>query len=167
MQAAMGALAIAGPIIKGIGGYKAAQANARALDAAGVDAARAGAAQEADIRAAAARAIGEQSAAQFSNGFLGGTGTAIDTLRESQINAALDALRVRRDASMKLQSYQAEASNQRRQGTFALVEGLIGAGNAAYAQNADWAAAKVGTRAPAPSSAPQATGVLYDPRTQF
>lgn len=139
------ALAVAGPIIKGIGAYSASRANARALEAQATETLNAGAAQEADLRVSARAAIGEQVAAQASNGFMGGTGSALDTLRESQINAALDVLRIRRDASVKASTLQSQAKEVRRQGVFSAAGALIGAGSAAIGMKQDWAAASSGS----------------------
>lgn len=139
--------AIAGPIIQGIGGFKAAQANAAGLDAQAWEEQQAAVAQEADLRAQARAAIGEQLAAQFSGGIEGGTGSPLDYLRESQINAALDVLRIRREGTVKAQTLKKQASAARTQGYFALASGLLGAGSAAGNMKTDWAAARSGTSA--------------------
>lgn len=140
-------LAAAGPIIEGIGRYKAGRANARALEAQAVEEANAGAAQELDLRKQAREAIGQQVAAQFSGGFMGGTGSALDSLRESQINAALDVLRIQREGQVKVQTLKKQAGVQRSQAGFALASGLIGGASAALGMKSDWAAARSGTSA--------------------
>lgn len=140
-------LAVAGPIIQGVGQFKASRANANALDAQAFEEAQATAAQEADLRASAREAIGSQVAAQFSGGFEGGTGSALDSLRESQINAALDVLRIRREGTVKATTLRKQASNTRTQGNFALASSLIGAGAQAFGMKSDWAAARAGTSA--------------------
>lgn len=142
MQAMPLILSIAGPVLKGAAGYGAGQQNAAALEAQANEEALAGAQTELRIRDSARKAIGEQLAAQGSNGFLGGTGSALEALTESQVNAALDAMLVRRDAAMKSSALREQAGMQRRQAKLSVVEGLIGAGSAYLATKADWAAVK-------------------------
>lgn len=138
----MEALQMAGSVIKGIGGFVSARHNAGVLDRQALEEERTGNAQALVVRDRARKAIGEQIGAQFSNGFQGGTGSALDALTESQINATLDMLEVRRQAAFKAKAARSGASQQRTQGWFSLAEGLIGAGTAAAGQNSDWAAAK-------------------------
>lgn len=138
-------LAVAGPLIKGASAWSAAKANSRALESQATEELNAGSAQERDIRVQSRAAIGEQVAAQFGNGFLGGTGSALDSLRESQINAALDVLRIRREASVKATTLRTQAKDVRRQGLFSAASALIGAGSAAIGMKSDWAAATAGS----------------------
>lgn len=141
------AAAIAGPIIQGIGQFKASQANAAALDAQAWEDQQAAVQQEADLRMQAREAIGQQLASQFSGGIEGGTGSALDYLRESQINAALDVLRIRREGTVKAQTLRKQASATRTQGYFQLATSLLGSASAAKGMNNDWAAARAGTSA--------------------
>jgi hypothetical protein len=138
------AMAIGGNIVKGVGSFFAGQSNAKALRAASREELIAGAAQEAQIREVARKAIGEQVAGQFSNGFQGGTGTALDALQESAVNAAIDAMRVRREASMRAANLRKQGQQAATQSWFDLASGLMGAGSAAYGMKADWAAARQG-----------------------
>lgn len=140
-----GALAVGGALLKGASAWSAAKANARALEGQADEEQNAGAAQERDIRVQSRAAIGEQVAAQASNGFMGGTGSALDSLRESQINAALDVLRIRREASVKATTLRTQAKNVRRQGAFSAAGALIGAASSAIGMKADWAAASAGS----------------------
>lgn len=153
-------LPIVGNLVQRQAGYDAAQANAAQSDAAATDALRTGTADEAVVRDRARKVMGEQVAAQFANGFQGGTGSALDALAESQINATLDALRVRRDAMARATTYRYQAKMERRQGAFALASGILGAGSAIYQQQQDWAAARSGVtpRTSAPRSAPTTDG---------
>lgn len=141
------ALAIGASVVQGIGAFKASRANASAMEAQAIEEANASAAQELDLRRQARAAIGEQVAAQHSGGFMGGTGSALDTLRESQINAALDVLRIRREGTVKAQTLRTQASNTRTQGNFALASGLLGGASTAVGMKGDWAAARSGTSA--------------------
>jgi hypothetical protein len=149
-------LTLAAGAAKGIAGMNAGQQNKRALFGQAREELIAGNEQQLRIRDAARIAMGEQVAAQSSNGFFGGTGSAIDALRESQINAALDALTVRREAEAKARSLRAQGRQASQQGKFALVESIIGTGSQLLGQKSDWAAARSGQR-PAPS--PKAGGI--------
>ena len=102
----------------------------------------AAAAQELRIRESARKAIGEQVAAQFSNGFLGGTGSALDALAESQINATMDALQVRRDAMAKARALRAEGDQRSAAGKFGAAEAILGAASSVIGMKSDWAAVK-------------------------
>lgn len=134
----------AGSVIKGVGGMKAGNANARALNREARGTELQGVAEEARVRDAARASMGEQIAAQFANGMQGGTGSALDALRESKVNAALDILEIRRQANARAMELRAQGRQQKRQGRFALVEGLIGAGSSIASANADWADARRG-----------------------
>lgn len=139
--------AIAGNIVKGVGGFMSARHNSKVLKKGAIEEENTANAQVLRVREDARRAIGQQLAGQFSNGFEGGSGSAIDALTESQVNAALDALTIRRDAAFKAAGMRSEAKNQRRQGWFSLAEGLLGAGSSAAGMGDDWAQAKRGTTA--------------------
>lgn len=139
------ALAVGGAIVKGVSAYSASRANARGLDNQADEELRASVAQESDLRVSARAAIGEQMAAQGSNGFMGGTGSALDTLRESQINAALDVLRIRREGQVKASTLKAQAKEVRRQGVFSAASALIGGASSLIGMKSDWAAASAGS----------------------
>lgn len=141
------ALQAVGSIVQGVGGFAASRSNANALDAQALEEQRAALQQEADLRAQARAVIGGQIAAQFSGGFEGGTGSALDAVRESQINAALDVLRIRREGTVKATTLRKQASNTRTQGWFSLASGLLGAGATVANSKSDWAAARSGTTA--------------------
>lgn len=156
-------LAVGGAVLKGASAWSASRANGRALDAQAQEELNAGTAQEADLRIQSRAAIGEQVAAQFSNGFMGGTGSALDTLRESQINAALDVLRIRREASVKATTLRAQASQVRKQGVFSAAGALIGAASSAIGMKQDWAAASAGSSVQSGAyGAPASGGIVGD-----
>lgn len=148
------ALMAAGSIVKGVGGLKAGNANARALNREARGTELQGVAEEARVRDAARASMGEQIAAQFANGMQGGTGSALDALRESKVNAALDILEIRRQANARAMELRAQGRQQKRQGRFALIEGLIGAASAGYQANQDWADARRGQSQPQNKPAP-------------
>lgn len=144
MEKLAGPLAIGGKLIQGFGGLQAGNAARKAAYAQAREAENVGAAQELRVRENARKAIGQQVAAQFSNGMLGGTGSALDALMESQVNAALDAMQVRRDAAGRAAAMRAEGDNARAEGRWGLAGALLGAANAAVGMKDDWAAARRG-----------------------
>lgn len=143
-MALLAAAAIAGNLLQGIASLRAGRQNAAALRAAATDALRTGAAQEAQLREVARKAIGEQVAAQSGNGFVGNVGTAVDALHESQVNAALDAMRIRNAAQSKADGFNFQARTAEEQAWFSLATSMLGAGTTAYNQSQDWKAARAG-----------------------
>ena len=145
----MEAAQAAGQLIGGVGAYEAGKYNQATANTEAIETERAGAAQELQIREAARQAIGQQVAAQGSNGFAMGTGSAIDALAQSQVNAALDALTLRRQAAAQARAKRISGSIARAQGDNALVQGMLGAA----ATSIDWASQRnsiqAGTTAPA------------------
>lgn len=136
------ALMVAGSLVKGVGALKAGNANY----AAGMEAARErealGAEEERRIREQARAAIGDQFEALGSGGFVANTGTGLDALRESQVQAALDVLSVRRSRGSEARALRVEARNARREGRFALAGEIIGAGSGLLKMKNDWAQAR-------------------------
>jgi len=139
-----GAFAIGGQLIKGFASFSAGQSNAKALREQARQERIAGTAQEAQIREISRKAIGDQLAAQGASGFQVGTGSALDALHESAVNAAIDALRVRREAALRAGNYDQQASRAATASWFDLASGLIGAGATAKGMKTDWAAARSG-----------------------
>lgn len=134
-------IAAAGSLVQGVGGLMAGNANAKAARRQGAEERRNAAAQIRRVRTDARRQIGEQYAAMAGNGFEGAAsgGTALDALQESQIEAALDVLELRRQGTLRGQALDYEAAQQKRQGRFALVSGILGAGSSYLRADADWA----------------------------
>jgi hypothetical protein len=131
----MEAAQAAGQLIGGVGAYEAGKFNKATADTEAIEAERAGAADELRVRDAARQAMGDQIAAQGANGFQQGTGSALDALAQSQVNAALDALTVRRQAAAQARSKRISGSIAKAQGENALVQGMMGAA----ATSIDWA----------------------------
>jgi hypothetical protein len=104
----------------GVSSWRAGMANANALNAGADGVLRQGAAQESDVRYQSRKAIGAQAAAQWSNGFMGGTGSALDSVYESQVSAALDALRIRQGAQDQANSMNFQARLAREGAWFGL-----------------------------------------------
>lgn len=138
------AAAAGGKIIGGIGALKAGNANSKALKTQARGELIAGAQEEARIREAARVAMGDQLASQFGNGLEGGSGSALDALRESKIQAVLDTLEIRRGARIKSDELRARAKMEKRQGRFALAGALVGAAGDVAGMSADWADARRG-----------------------
>lgn len=155
MAAAALPLMIAGQVVGGIGGLASGLSNSSALRRQARGELQAGVDEETRIREAARASMGEQIAAQFSNGMMGGTGSALDALRESAINAKLDALEIRRDAMGRAKALRARAKQEKIGGYFALAEGLIGAAGSFAGAKADWADARRGQSGGRP---PQGSG---------
>ena len=139
-----GVLGVLGPLAQGVGGYRAGNFNAAAREVDATNAERDGAAEEAQIRDSARMAIGQQLAAQGANGFQMGTGSALDALTQSQINATLDALTARRAAAAKATTLRVSGAIEKAKGRNALLEGLTGAASALAGYSSDWAAARSG-----------------------
>lgn len=138
-------LMIGGKVIQGVGAYKAGKANSKALMAERRDTMRQGAERELQTRHAARKAMGDQIAAQFSNGMMGGTGSALDALRESQIEAALDVMAIRQETAGRSAQLKSQAKSERTKGKFALAGSIIGAASDAFGMASDWGAANSGS----------------------
>lgn len=83
--------------------------------------------QVADL--AKARAVeGDSLAASAANGVAVGTGSALDSIRQSAINAQFDVLNARNAATAKSNAYLADASAQKAKAKSAILSGLLGAG---------------------------------------
>lgn len=143
------ALAVGSSVMKGVAGYEAGRKNRNNAYAQAREQENLGVATEARIRDGARMQMGDQIAAQFSNGFMGGSGSALDALTQSQINAAMDALNVRREAASKAASLRASGDMAMSEGRMALVGSLFDAGSSIVGMKSDWAAAKSGMT-PAP-----------------
>ncbi|WP_324694604.1 hypothetical protein [Novosphingobium sp. RL4] len=148
-------------VTKGIGGFVASRQQSKALKRQAREEENAGAAQSLRIREQARKVIGQQLAAQSSNGFMGGTGSALDALTESQVNAALDAMTVIRDAGTKAQSLRYEAKMKRTEGWFSLASGLLGSASSVSGMRDDWAQAGQGQSQASMQSMPDNFQVIY------
>jgi hypothetical protein len=138
MQAAA-PLMIAGSLVQGVAGFRSGQANAAAAKQNARQAELEGVAQEQEVRRAARMAMGQQVGAQAESGFQIGTGTALDSLRESAVNAEMDILNVRRKAQSAAAQQRQQAKAAKMEGVSALVGGLTGAAAAAAGMKADYA----------------------------
>lgn len=142
MAAALPFLAVAGPVAQGIAGLSAARANARAAEEAAREREVQGAEEERRIRAEARAVIGDQFEGLGSGGFVANTGSGLDALRESQVQAALDVLTLRRSRGSEARSLRVQASNARSEGRFGLAGGIIGGATSLGKLLNDWAQAR-------------------------
>lgn len=137
----------------GFAQYQAARANAAYATANAqstlTDAAQAEEASNARYRAA----IGEQLAAQGASGFAMGTGSALDALTASRVNEAQAAMDINRQAQVRAQIYDAQASMYRRSATMGLFSGILKGASTLLNNRIDYAnanaAAGFDPRAPA------------------
>lgn len=116
-----------GKIIEGTAAYDSGKYNQAASQNQAINAERDGTVVEGRVRDAARLAIGQQIGAQGADGFQMGTGSAIDALTQSQINATLDALTARRTAAAKAQGLRAQGDLAYTAGKNARVQGYLGA----------------------------------------
>ena len=124
-----------GNMVGGMASYENGKYNRDLSNTMATEAERDGAVSESRVRDAARMAIGQQVAAQGANGFQQGTGSAIDALTQSQINATLDALTIRRQAASRARGLRIQGAQANSAGSNALVQGMFGAA----AHGVDWA----------------------------
>lgn len=143
----LAAAAAGATLIQGASGFLASRSNARALKGQMRDERAATRDAELDQRAEARKAIGAQLAAQYANGLEGGSGTTLDALRESLVNAAVDAQRIRRDGAGRVEQLRRRRSIEQRSGYMDLAASMIGAASGFERVRSDWAQARVGSNA--------------------
>lgn len=131
-----------GKMFQGIAANKAGKFNEKVDEANAINALREGTAQVQRIRDASRIALGQQVGAQAESGFEVGTGTAIDSLVESQTNAELDAMDAMRQARSRYNASMLEGQQARREGKNALISGLFGAAASVVGGVSDYATAK-------------------------
>lgn len=142
MQAAAVGMQAAGSIVQGVGAYQQGQFNKKVEQVNAINEERDAAAEIARIRDSARLAMGRQIGAQAESGFEVGTGTNLDSLRESAIGAELDVLNVRRRGASAAAARRAQGEIAAEQGKQALIGGLFGAAGAVASYKADYANGK-------------------------
>ncbi len=137
-------LALGSGIAKGVGGLMAGNSRAKSLRGQAREERVAASGQIRRVREDARRKIGEQYALLAGSGLEGAAsgGTAMDALRESQVEVALDVLELRRQGVTRSQALDREAKLAKREGRFALVEGILGGATEAFGMQSDWAQAR-------------------------
>jgi hypothetical protein len=141
-----------GKVIQGIGASTAGSQSQKILDQEATQTQQAGVQQELQLRASARQAIGEQVAGQFSNGFLGGTGSALDLLHQSQVNAALDVMNLRQQYTSKAQALQFQGEQAEAAGRSQLIGSLFSAAGGLISKKEDWATSRMGLLPATPAS---------------
>jgi hypothetical protein len=144
----MEAMQAAGQVVGGVASYESGKFNRGMNRVEAVELERGGVAEEARVREAARAAIGQQLAAQGGNGFQMGAGSALDALTQSQVDAALDALTIRREAAGRARAARIGGDIAYAAGSNALVQGMMGAAASVHSARSDWAAARQGSTAP-------------------
>lgn len=136
------AITAGGQVVKGIAANKAGKFNQKVDEANAVDALREGTAQVSRIRDASRIALGRQIGAQGESGFEVGTGTAIESLLESQTNSELDAMDASRTARSRYNAYMLSGQQARSEGKNAMISGLIGAAGSVASGVQDYASGR-------------------------
>lgn len=148
------AMQAAGQVVGGVASYETGKYNRKLSRVEAIEAERAGAAERVRILANARATMGEQVAAQGANGFQQGSGSALDALANSQVNAALDAMNVRAEAAGRARAARIQGDLAYSAGVNSMVGGMFGAASSAVSQQKDWASARRGsTPQPAPRGA--------------
>lgn len=139
-------IAAGASIAKGVGGLMAGNENRKRAYEAAREKRGAAAAQGRRIREDARRKHGALLADLAGGGLMGasGGGTAMDLLRESELEAALDVMEARRQGDFEGRALEEEGDAARRRGRFALLEGVLGAGSQFLGMKHDWAQARKG-----------------------
>jgi hypothetical protein len=151
------ALGAVGKLVQGVAASNAGSASQKILNQEAQETSAAGVQQELQLRASAREAIGNQVAGQFSNGFLGGTGSALDLLHQSQVNAALDVMNLRTQWSSRAQALQVQGEQAKAAGQSQLVGSLFSAAGGAFKGAEDWASARSGLSSPTAQAQPMIT----------
>jgi hypothetical protein len=144
MQAIPLGLMVLGSVVKGVAGFQAGKANRSIASANARTTLEEGNAQAIRIRNLSRIQLGRQIGAQAESGFQIGTGSAIDSLVESQTSAELDAMDAMRQAKSRANAYQAQGNAAYQEGKFALASGFIGAASSVASAGQDYATAKGG-----------------------
>lgn len=136
------AISAGGQIFKGIAANKAGKFNQQIDEANALSSLREGSEQATRIRNVGRVNLGQQIGAQGESGFEVGTGTAIDSLIESQTNSELDAMDAMYQARSRYNSYMLQGQQARTEGHNALISGFIGAAGSVASGFQDYATGK-------------------------
>lgn len=141
MQAAAIA-AVAGPIVKGIGGYQQGRYNKAVENRNALMAERDASAEALRVQQDVRQHIGGQVASQGASGFQLGAGSFTDALMESQVSGMLDVMNIRRRGKTSADASRAQGKLAGMKGNMALVEGAFGAASALGNMKSDYASGK-------------------------
>jgi hypothetical protein len=157
-----------GSVISGVGQYSAAKAQARA-DRQNASLARAqGESEAALIRERARRLSGQNRAAIGASG-VDISGSFLDALEDSDINAEFDAQTAVWNRKAEASNYLARARQSRNSGAGALVGSFFGAGTKALSGYGDWRlqSAQGGGSQSSPSASPAYSIGTVNPLTRI
>jgi hypothetical protein len=119
---------IGGKVFAGIGDQKAANYNAKLIEAQARQAAEASSYDEAALRRQQRQEIASQVASIGSRG-LDVSGSIVDVIRQNAANAEMDALALRYRGQIEQAGYKSQAQMKRYEGKQALYSGIAGAGS--------------------------------------
>jgi hypothetical protein len=142
------ALAAGAAVVKGVGGLVSGIHNRKNFRRQARDQDFATNQQVLESGRDARKAIGTQLAAQWGNGLEGGSGSALDALRESELNAAADAAEIRRQGGARSASLRAQGKQALTGGIFDAAGGMLDAASSYGGMKSDWAQAGRDTSAP-------------------
>lgn len=114
-----------GHVVEGASAYEAGRFTRRVMQTNERNARNDGAAEASRIRDAARIAIGRQAASFGSSGFRDFSGSALDALRESSVEAELDIMTARRQAEARAQGFRVQGQSAYAQGYNAMTAGMI------------------------------------------
>ena len=134
---AAAAVQAVGSVVSGIGQHQAAKSQASADKQNARLAEGQGQSEAAMIRERARRLSGQNRAAIGASG-VDISGSFLDALADSDINAELDAQTALWNRKAEASNYRARAAQSRRSGTGALFGGILGAGSQALSGYANW-----------------------------
>lgn len=123
---AMG-LQVGGQISQGISTRASANANAALADSEATAVRRDGVANISAARDEQRRLAGEAVAAMGGTGLAMGTGSLLDVLRDSAMEAELDLLQLRTNSEARARARELEAENYRQSGRMAMTQAMLGA----------------------------------------
>ena len=138
---AAAAVSAVGSLASGVSQYGQAKSQARYADANARLAEQQAESQAAVIREKARRLSGQNRAAIGASG-VDISGSFLDALADSEIDAELDAQTAQWNGKIDAANARAEAKAARASGTSALVGGIFGAGTSALAGYGNWYTAK-------------------------
>jgi hypothetical protein len=157
VAAAAAGIGAVGSIISGIGQYATSQAQAGA-DRQNARLAEAQGESEAGlIRERARRARGANVAAIGASG-VDLSGSFLDALADSDINAELDAQTALWNRKVEASNYRTRARQARNAGVAGLVGGIMGTGTTTLSGYGDWRVLSARSNAPAPAAPGYPTG---------
>jgi hypothetical protein len=135
--AAAAGIGAVGSIISGVGQYSAAKSQAKA-DRQNAQLTLAQGENEAALIREKARRVAGQNRAAIGTSGVDISGSFLDALEDSDINAELDAQTAHWNRKVEASNYRSRAAQSRASGTGALIGGALGAGTQALSGYGSW-----------------------------